>query len=301
MIKVGFCVSYDWEFLKYSLPRVYNDADIICLALDKDRHSWKCNPYEFDNDAFYSFVKNIDTQNKIEIYEDDFSIPELNSRENCNRHRTMIAERMGKGGWHIQVDSDEYFLDFSNFVKELNKIHKNPTGYEFPINVCCPFIPVFKKLKEGYLLVNFGNKNPEIIPMATSKPNYERARQNGYFNMYTKSYVIHDTWARSEEEMKYKIDNWGHASEELNADKIRIAYFNLWKTVDQYNCQYLNNFHPASPSVWGSLDFIKANNTEELIQNIVLPNFPLSNFQLKLKNSIWYSRLTKIFPFLQIK
>ena len=67
MIKVGFWVSYDWEFLKHSLPRVYNSADIICLALDKDRHSWKCNPFDFNNDAFYTFVKRLDIQNKIDI------------------------------------------------------------------------------------------------------------------------------------------------------------------------------------------------------------------------------------------
>ncbi|HNE93584.1 MAG TPA: hypothetical protein PKZ66_05650 [Chitinophagaceae bacterium] len=300
MIKVGFCVSYDWEFLKHSIPRVYQEADIICLALDKDRHSWKCNPYQFDDDAFYSFVKSIDTQNKIDIYEDDFSMSELNSRENCNRHRMMIADRMGKGGWHIQVDSDEYFLDFSGFVQELKKIYKNPTENEFPINVCCPFIPLFKKTENGYLYVDTSNNFPEIIPVATNKPNYERARQNGYFNIYTKSYVIHDTWARSEAEMKYKIDNWGHAAEELHATEIRNAYFNLWKTTNEFNYQYLYNFHPASPKVWEQLSYIEANNIDELIQNLKIPKFPLSNLQLAFKNSINYSRLAKIFPFLRI-
>lgn len=65
MTKVGFCVSYDWTFLKQSLPRVYKEADIICLALDKDRHSWKRNPDQFKNEPFYTFVKIIDTANKI--------------------------------------------------------------------------------------------------------------------------------------------------------------------------------------------------------------------------------------------
>lgn len=300
MIKVGVCVAYDWEFLKTSLPLVYEDADIICLAIDKDRHSWKCNPYAFNNEQFFEFVKSIDTEKKIDVYEDDFSLSELNSRENCNRHRMMIAERLGKGGWHIQLDSDEYFAEFKNFVTELKQINNNPTGNEFAVNVCCPFIPIFKKTNNGYLLIDFMDRLPEIIPMATNKPNYERARQNGYFNIYTKHFVIHDTWARSEEEMRYKINNWGHSSEELSSDNSRESYFNLWKVVDDFNFIYLNNFHPAKSEVWPKLKYVKANSLKELIDSQRDEKFPLSDFQLKLKNSIHYSRLSKLFPFLKI-
>src|SRR5882724_10891186 len=102
LIKVGICVAYDWYLLKTSLPRIYQHADVICLGLDKDRHAWSCVPYEFDNESFFSFVKEIDTQNKILIYEDDFSLENLDKRQNCNRHRTLIAEKLGVGGWHIQ-------------------------------------------------------------------------------------------------------------------------------------------------------------------------------------------------------
>lgn len=301
MIKVGFCVSYDWEFLKHSIPRVYQEADIICLALDKDRHSWKCNPYQFDDDAFYAFVKGIDTQKKIDIYEDDFSLPELNSRENCNRHRMMIAERMGKGGWHIQVDSDEYFLDFSAFVKDLKKIHTNPTGNEFPINVCCPIIPLYKRTKEGFLVVTYDQQIPEMFPMASNKPNYQRARHNGYFNIWTKNWIIHETWARDKDAMLFKLTNWGHSAEELHQQKYALSYYNLWQNTDEYNYQFIKQFHPASPKVWEQLSYIEANNIDELIQNLKIPKFPLSNLQLAFKNSINYSRLAKIFPFLRLE
>ena len=92
IIKTGFCVAYDWELLKYSLPGVYEESDMICLAIDKDRHSWSCNKYEFDDKAFYDFIKKTDRENKIDIYEDDFSLSHLNARENCNRHRTLLAK-----------------------------------------------------------------------------------------------------------------------------------------------------------------------------------------------------------------
>jgi hypothetical protein len=301
MIKVGICVAYDWEFLKNSIPRIYERADVICLGLDKDRHSWKCNPFSFDNEAFYCYIKDIDKDNKIDIYEDDFSINSLNTRENCNRHRMMIANRMGEGGWHIQLDSDEYFINFEKFVNDLIKINSNPTGKEFPINVCCPFIPLFKKVEKGFLYVNFESFLPENIPMATNKPNYERARQNGYFNLLTNNYVIHDTWARSEEEMKFKMENWGHASEELVDKAIRNSYFKLWQAMEEYNYQYIRNFHPAAPHVWPSLSYIEALSTEELINKLPIPEFPLKGLKLKLRNSLNYSRISKVLPFLKIK
>ena len=35
--QVGFLVSYDYELLKNSLPRVYEESDTIILAIDKER------------------------------------------------------------------------------------------------------------------------------------------------------------------------------------------------------------------------------------------------------------------------
>lgn len=39
-IKVGFCVAYDWNLLHVSIPKIYDDADVICLSIDKNRRSW---------------------------------------------------------------------------------------------------------------------------------------------------------------------------------------------------------------------------------------------------------------------
>ncbi|GIV38764.1 MAG: hypothetical protein KatS3mg033_0564 [Thermonema sp.] len=285
VIKVGFCVAYDWHLLAHSLPRVYPHSDMICLALDKNRRSWAGQKYAFDDKAFYRFVEEIDTEKKIILYEDDFALPHLNSRQNCNRHRTLIAEKMGKGGWHIQVDADEYFLDFAGFVEYLKKLNPAPTGNEKPLNVSCPFIPLIKKTQKGYLFVQFGDRLPEMIPMATNVPDYQRARQNGHFNHYTPFYVIHETWSRGEEELLYKINNWGHASEELEAKERRLSYFALWKALDEYNYMYLHNFHPAKAEIWPKLGYCEAQNIEELIERIPTPKFPLSKFQLFLKNN----------------
>jgi len=40
IIKVGFCVAYDWHLLRNSLPLIYPHADMICLSLDKNSRAW---------------------------------------------------------------------------------------------------------------------------------------------------------------------------------------------------------------------------------------------------------------------
>jgi len=44
-IKVGMLVSYDYESIKNSLPPVYDYADRIVLAVDKDGKTCKRNKY----------------------------------------------------------------------------------------------------------------------------------------------------------------------------------------------------------------------------------------------------------------
>lgn len=301
IIKTGFCVAYDWQLLKISLPIVYEASDVICLAIDKGRVAWSGEKYDFDSSAFYSFISQVDTKRKIVVYEDDFFDPNLDKRQNCNRHRTMLSQKLGKGGWHIQVDSDEYFLDFKGFVNYLKKIDRNPSPEQKPINVCCAFIPLFKKTSEGYLYVHFEKELPEMIPMATNVPDYQRARQNGHFNHLSPFYVVHETWARDEAELWFKINNWGHASEELAEKKSRLSYFNLWKAIDEHNFQYLKNFHAASPTAWPRLRYCRGKDITDFISQLMLESFPLNSIELSFKNSRNISRFRSLLDFVYIK
>lgn len=295
IIKTGFCVAYDWELLKNSLPKVYDASDVICLAIDRDRHSWSCNAYDFNDKAFYSFVKKIDKENKIDIYEDDFSLPNLNARENCNRHRTMIADRMGKGGWHIQVDADEYFLNFKGFTQYLKTIHPCPQGLEKPLNVCVGLIPLIKKLEDGFLYVDFKNKIPENAPFATNLPRYERARNNGHFNVLSPFMAVHETWARGEEELNFKLNNWGHSAEELEANARRNSFLKLWKALDKYNYRLVRDIHPAKPTTWPAIKYLDASSVDEFIEKIKDNPFPLSSLELKLNNSRILAKIKSLF------
>ena len=299
LIKIGFCVSYDWYLLKKSIPPVYKYADLICLALDKGRRSWAGNRYNFDEAAFEQFVKEIDPDNKVVVYEDDFSLPKLNARENCNRHRMMIAERMGKGGWHLQIDSDEYFIDFKGFVRDLKKIYKNPNGYERPLNVCGCWIPLVKKVDRGYIYADYLPGKPELVPVATNVPKYERARHNGYFNIVKPYFIIHETWARGKEEMLFKAANWGHSAEELKKRESREKYLKKWNDLDRNNYLKAKDFHPLVGEIWPRLSFVEAETIDELMAAFAGKRFPLSGFEIFMRNNRNIARIKSMLKKIQ--
>lgn len=262
-IKVGFCVAYDWELLKNSIPRVYNAADTICLSIDKNRTSWSGKKYDFDESAFQGFIAQIDTQHKIKIYEDNFSLPDLSSIENDNRQRNMMADFLGKGGWHIQVDSDEYFLDFEGFVNYLTNHFPDPDTIK-PINVCCNWVSLIKRTENGFLYVNNSSSQLETMPFATNFTVYKNARRSDSFNHISPFFVIHETWARGEEELENKLSSWGHDADFGNKE----SYLKLWKAIDVYNYQYISNFHPLKSTVWQKLGYCDGKNIEEFIVNL---------------------------------
>lgn len=287
IIKVGFCVSYDWELLKNSVPRVYKDAEIICFSLDKNRRSWSGAFYTFDDQKFYNWIKEIDVENKIQVYEDDFFVPELNPLENDNRQRNLMAKFMGEGGWHIQIDSDEYFIDFAAFVNYLKKLNPTPTPKQKPINICVNQIPLLKRLAKGMIVVNFEDRAYEYAPFATNVPIYQAARRNGHFNHISNAFAIHETWARSEQDLWSKINNWGH-SEDFNKE----SYYSLWKALDEYNCQYIKNFHPLQPTTWPSLLYCEGQDIDKVISNLQKKNrFYISEKELSIRNSRNLARL----------
>ncbi len=286
-IKVGFCVAYDWEMLQYSLPQVYREADEICLALDKGRISWAGNKFQFDEEKFTCFINQIDTENKIKLYSDNFFLRELTPMQNEVRQRNLIAEFMKDGheSWFIQLDADEYFLDFNLFVQDLQKIKSNRN-----VNVCAPFLILYKQVKNGFLYIkNNSLAKQEMIPVATNNPNYEFGRKNGYFNLITNNTIIHQSWARSAVEIRLKLDNWGHKTD-FNVDE----YFTIWDMLNDTNYKEMANFHPFKPREWEALDFLKAISIDALIQQYKEEDFfKITKLELVLKNSIWLSRFRK--------
>jgi hypothetical protein len=288
-IKIGFCVAYDWYFLEYSLPLVYPYADTICLALDKDRISWTGNQFDFDERGFTQLIERIDQDKKIVLLQEDFHLPELKPMENEVRQRNRIAEFMGKEeGWHIQLDSDEYCINFKGFVDYLQS-----HDFKKPINVCCPWITMYKRIDDGFLMVQPNRfDNIEFIPIATNKPHYEHGRRNGYFNHLTEFPILHQSWARSEQEVWQKLSNWGH-----RFDSDINAYFQLWKRASLENYTTYKNFNQASPEAWPALFLLPLDKERSVIElmdrGIELP-LRIKRIDLILKNSMIWSYFQKM-------
>lgn len=286
MIKVGYCVAYDWELLRYSIPQIYEHADIICLSIDKERRSWSGEIFTWNEKGFRDLIAQLDPLKKILVYEDIFYRPDLSPMQNEVVQRNKIAQFLGEGGWHIQLDADEYFINFKGFVQYLKKFKSNRN-----VNICCPLINLYKQLHNGFLWIKPSTfSQVEFIQIATQRPSYEHGRRNGYFNILTSFSILHQSWARTEEEIWEKLNNWGH---KLDFDTQK--YFELWKEANEFNFHHYKNFHHLKPEVWPELDFIKSDQVTTLIDQ-VFDNFylPIDNKKLTIENSILYSRMRKL-------
>lgn len=279
IIKVGFCIAYDWELLKQSMPLVYPHTDMICLSIDQFRKGWNGVPYAFDEQDFRNWLNRIDTEKKIILHEGVFSDTKNTAIQNDNLQRAVMAEVMGHSGWHVQIDVDEYFLDFEGFKDYLLRLHPSPSGNEKPINICANLIPLIKKVSGGYLYVKNRPDTYETAPFATNVPVYNNARRNGHFDHISPFFVLHETWAREEEQLKKKLESWGHN----NDFESRVGYFNLWKALDQFNYKYIRDFHPLVPGVWQELDLAPGKHINDLIQLLI------SN-PLKKMNALYYAQ-----------
>jgi len=286
MINVGFCIAYDWNLLRYSLPLIYKEADRICFSVDKDKISWSGNRYNWDEEGFRTLIDEFDTEGKITVLEEDYHLSELSPMENEVRQRNLIAKFIGTKGWHIQLDTDEYFIDFPGFVKYLKSKH-----FSRPVNICCPWITLFKKVDQGYLWIkNDDLDNQDIIAIATNSPEYQFGRRNGNFNIVTNYTLLHQSWARESDEIAEKLKNWGHTNDfELQ------NYFNFWKTLTEDNYQQIRDFHPIQEQRWQKLEFQEGRTIPYLI-NTFRENPPIifPRFKLWLLNSIWISRARKL-------
>jgi len=284
-IHVGFLFSYDYEKLKISIPLVYNDADAIFLAVDEKFRTWSGEIFEVD-DQFFEWIKTFDTQNKITIYRDNFYVPELSAIENDNRERHMLSLKMGIGNWLIQVDSDEYFLDFKKFVKDLRKYDNfldNPEKNR--IQIAAFLINMFKYTDDGLLYVDKVTRGL----MATNYPDYKVARNTRQRIIYTPNVLWHETLSRTSEEIEYKFKNWGH-NDEVNVD----AFMQKWKLVNKSNYKEMRGFFYIEPEKWNRLEFVSGNTINEIIKNFNGEKLVPSSFYIWKKSfGQWFKHLFK--------
>lgn len=285
-IKLGYCIAYDWEMLKISIPLTYPFVDTICLSIDEDKLSWANEPYYFDQEDFDSFITKIDVERKIQIYKDNFHTDPSNSMKNEVIQRNKMAAFMGNDfGWHMQLDVDEYPCNMKSISSFLRKSYHK---FTYDVNICIPFITLFKKIDEGFLITS---SSKEWMQIATKRPKYEFGRRNGFFNYLLDSPVLHQSWARKENEVKKKITNWGHKD-----DFDTSEYFDFWKNININNYKQIRNFHPENPKVWKSLILLRGQEISDLLNNEKQLRTLKSHgkFELLIKNSRNISRIRSL-------
>lgn len=256
-IKLGYLASYDYLMFFTSVKQVYNHVNKIYVAIDKERKTWSGNIFEIP-DSFFNEVKQFDTQNKIEFYFDNFYVAGLSPIECDTRERNMLLEKMGKG-WLMQLDVDEYIYDFKTISKYLKKYWYMTLFPKLtPIVFCGKLVTLYRQLPGGYLYI----ENNERFSFITNQSNYTYIRNNDKVkNHYSNINVIHQSWARTENEIQTKIKNWGHR-DDFDTQK----YFEFWRNLSSTNYMNYKNIHPISPEIWNELKFLPSNSIDEFIE-----------------------------------
>ncbi|SEQ16457.1 hypothetical protein [Epilithonimonas lactis] len=257
-IALSILVSYDYEFLMKALPLIYPYVSFVLIAIDKNRKAWKGDSFEIPDD-FFTWLKNIDTDRKINIfeYEVDYTLPSIVIE-------TYLRNEMGKrcppSDWYMQLDTDEYIINPEKIFQELEKIKTDPQQQTM---VYTKVLPMFQSDENNHFVIDIF----EEFPMLTNIPKYDHARISNTAEKKTADLLfLHQSWDRKAEEVMMKIKNWGH-----NNDFDTISFFNFWQSINYDNYKYIKNLHPFAPSKWPALIAIPKNES-----NIVNPS--MANF-----------------------
>lgn len=272
-IKVIFLLSYDYEFIKYSLPLVYSESTKILISIDKNRISWTGNKYTFD-ESIIDWIKSFDIENKVTFFQENFYVPKNTPMENETRQRQMSADFLIKGGWTIQLDVDEYFINFKSFVdflKSKSKYLIDPEKNQ--ITVASNWIILFKQDLNGFFIIA-GSKFS--LRIATNFPVYSNARNVKCKTIFTRTIILHQSFARGYYDIKAKVENWGHANDILNPKE----YIEFWDSINSENYKKVRNFSPFNPKTdFKKLEYLPAKSIKDLISYYEIMN---------LKQSFWY-------------
>lgn len=283
-IQVGFLVSYDYKLLKNAIPQIYRESDTIFLAIDKDRKTWNGEDFCIE-DSFFMWLAAIDTDKKIEIYEDHFYQSDLTTMECEVRERKLLSKKMGIRNWLTQLDADEYFIDFSRFVKDIRKYDSflaNPS--KTPIQISAYLVNIYKFVGDGFLYVN----EPTRCLVATNFANYKVGRNTRKKIIYTKNLILHETLSRSEKDLETKFKNWGHKNE------LNPYFLEKWKSANKENYKELKNVFYIEPEKWKSLEYVHGKNVNEVSVSINSIKFLPSSLHIWKKNfGQWFKHLFK--------
>ena len=241
-ISLGILVSYDYEYLKTALPKIYDYVGFIVLAIDKGRKTWRGENFSIP-DSFFSWLDDFDKDNKINLFEYNIE-NDLTSMQKETLLRNQITGLMPDSDWYMQIDTDEYIVNPENLLCELAKVNTNE-----PVSIFGYIIPIFKSDSYGKYIID----TLEEFPFIANYPQYSTARHiENVKKINMDIFFLHQSWDRPVEEIRVKLKNWGH-----NTDFEINDYFRFWESINKFNYRYIKNFHPLVSTMWPELFYIQ--------------------------------------------
>lgn len=253
MISVISLISYDANFLPESISSYYKYVDEIVLGLDKDRISWSGNRFKFDENKLWAQLREIDTDGKIIIVEENFhrsSVPIENDTHERNYLKSMCTNELilSFDADEILINADDFFIKFLPLVKDYKDIELMFTWFL-----------LYKKFDNGYLAIADENRNhmfrQDIQGFSANKSlhTYNYCRwTNAPKKILSPLAILHYSFCRTDAELDTKINNFGHSVESK-----QDPFYAVQKQVTLDNYMNLRNFktHGAGAQ-WPTLKYI---------------------------------------------
>ncbi len=249
-------LAYDTVYFEESVRSYLDIVDEVVIGLDENRETWSGGSFDLDP---HITSRLLGISDKVRIVEDQFFIPGLSAMENDTRERNFLSSHVQGADWLLSIDSDELLMnasDLQDFLASQSDKDNCLLGN---------WVSVYKELDDSYLVVgNSGEVFLHPTPIVTSVPEiFINARWTTQSNIMSPAILLHFTWARSEEELRRKLDNWGHSS-----DFCIDHHFELWVNADGTNFRTYKDFHPLEPEAWPGLVKIAKEDLREVSRQL---------------------------------
>ena len=242
-------LSYDYIYAFEAIAKYYDIADEIILGIDKDRITWSGNSFEFDQVAFNDFLLRVDTDNKIRVLSGNYH-EFLRPIDNDTYERNHLSSMCKTGNWIFQIDADEIMLNKIEFKQFMQDNTLTLEGFAIKAH----WITVFKTFENGnFLVIDADSDTDGRIFVGTKSPNaYTMCRDTAEPAIQSPLRLLHISWGRSREELKKKLENWGHST-----DFDTTAYLEMWDTVTLENYKSFKDIHPLHGPHWPKLKLVE--------------------------------------------
>jgi hypothetical protein len=264
--------AYDHARLLQSIAAYYAIADEIVVGLDEEGLSWSLQPLKLDGAELEARLKAADPRGILRVVRGPFHA-HPRPMDNELEERRFLSRLCREGNWVVQIDADELLLKPLDFRDHLLKQRPG-------VQVMARWLTVYKALPGKLLLV----KGPsDWAPLASlSRDRYRHGRETGEPRSYSPFWLLHNSWGYTEEEVRFKLRNWGHA---LEVDA--AGFLDQWKRMDADNFKACRNLSPVNPPSWPRLELLDLGQQSLEDYALALP----AAWSLRTQWALWRFRL----------